>query len=138
MPIAVLGVDPGNTTGLALLSIEAHTPELARVAAEDFETTVSVIRDFVVTSTTGVAVERYTVGPQTLRKTRQPTAMWVIGVVMAVCQWAGVPCELQAPSDAKMAFRDERLHSLGLWTSSPHTRDATRHALLYARRNRLL
>ena len=43
--------------------------------------------------------------------------------------------ELQSASDAKAAVTDATLKSLGLyWVGMQHARDATRHAVLYARK----
>ena len=47
--------------------------------------------------------------------------------------------KLQNPSDAMLAFNDDRLNELGLFSSvrGPHARDALRHGLLYLRTAKL-
>ena len=81
-----------------------------------------------------VAIERFTITMATLRKSRQPRALWMTGAFMAWCTERQLTWALQLPADAKSAFSDDMLRSLGMWTTSPHSRDATRHALLLARR----
>jgi hypothetical protein len=58
--------------------------------------------------------------------------------ITAAFNYAGralpMPRLVHSASDAKKTVTDERLHRWGLWSTSPHTRDATRHAALVARK----
>lgn len=130
----VLGIDPGGTTGVAVLSVhEGRLVEQAHLRRagvyENLERLVGMADV--------VAIERFVISQRTLTKSRQMDAMYVVGAVEYVCSQRGVGFYLQLVSDAKAAFSDQMLRSLGLYSTNRHERDAIRHALLLARRLRL-
>lgn len=132
---AVLGIDPGGTTGIAVLEV----PSLRVLVAEEFDI-VGVFENLrhLVKSVDLVTVERYTISQRTLKMTRQSDALYIIGATMLVCLEEGVPMELESPTNAKNAFPNEMLKAHGVWHTSTHVKDAMRHALLAMRRHRVL
>lgn len=85
-----------------------------------------------------VSIERFTISARTLKLTRQPDALYLIGATMLVCHEENVPLELESPGNAKSAFPNEMLRLHGVWHRSRHVRDALRHTLLAMRRHHLL
>lgn len=133
----ILGVDPGGTTGIAV--IETNGLRLVDSRQLTQTDTVTYLYDLLVrrSLTYGVdqvAIERFTIAGRTLVRSRQTTALELIGVTKAMCQIAGVPATLQAPADAKNVWSDRRLQTTGIAAFGKHSRDALRHALLLAQR----
>jgi len=136
----ILGVDPGGTTGLCVLQWEgelparADTSAMAWAAQKDPETAEDVIYAAIAESEFGqlthVAIERFSIGPGTHKLTRSYDALYIIGLVRALCRWHDVELRLQQPASAKKAYTDDRLKELGYWFAGDHARDAIRHALL--------
>lgn len=127
----ILGIDPGETTGVAIMDFPGrllgHTAALS--LDEVFDTMQWLYLDVDL-----IAIERFTISMRTIRATRQHDAMYVIGWVLGLGRKMGIPVQLQNPADAKSTFPDHVLEELELRTSTTHVRDATRHALLAARR----
>ena len=131
----VLGVDPGGTTGLAIVDSDdwsVESMQLDQPAAFRWLYSCIVLE---LSNVDAVAIERYVVTARTARFSQQPTALEVIGATKAFCQFAEVGIELQAPADAKTAWFDDRLKAAGLWVAGTHARDATRHAAFFLQRH---
>ena len=132
----VLGIDPGGTTGAAVVvapGIVARPADLVYAQEFEFEAFLDALHEIIGLAEL-VAVERYTIGPRTIKFSRQPQALYAIGAIMAECRKSRVEMVLQNPADAKSAFSDGTLKLFGMHSPSPHVRDATRHALLACRR----
>lgn len=128
---AVLGVDPGGTTGIALLD----AGELKVLGYEQIPSTEPVwLREWV-RKASWVFVERYTISPGTVTRTRQSDAMYITGMLKLICAEEGRIMRLVNRSDSKHAFSNEALRELGLFNAvvGPHARDALRCALLGSR-----
>ena len=149
MDLVVLGVDPGKTTGLALvrwtdtgtapLSVEQTNWEAAADTCRNLLLTYGDVVPFV------VACERYTITMQTLKKTRQLEALYCIGGLITAVRWyGGVACRglhVQTPGDAKGVVTDALLRKLGWYDMTvgmDHARDALRHATLWLLKERRL
>lgn len=77
------------------------------------------------------SVERYTIGAQTLKKTRQPTALHVIGVIKKICADEEIHFVQYPPGDAKRLGSVALLKQLGLYLPGlDHANDALSHLLL--------
>ena len=134
MTETVLGVDPGGNTGLCLLRIGAHIePEVMDFGQVTWPQILGVAESWVVRCD-AVACERYTITQRTAQLTRQPEALYVIGMLYFLAEAAQVPMVLQSPADAKAAFSNDRLKELGLKVTGRHAKDALRHACLLVRR----
>lgn len=135
----ILGIDPGGVTGIILLDWAGElpaTPEDSRVVAqtqlnpddaEDF--IADLINDGKIDH---VAIEKFTIGPGTVKMSRQYDALYVIGAVRYMARTSGVDLLMQQPASAKNAYSDTWLRQLG-WhgkVAGRHARDALRHALL--------
>lgn len=134
----VLGVDPGGTTGLAVVDTDRRKIHLSE---SDPRATVAKLYESVCRSPDFdlIAVERFIITPRTAKITRQPDAMEIIGAIKAFAQVARrpTPVIMQDPGSAKTAWDNERLKVHGIYgpPSMGHARDAMRHAL-FAIQNR--
>jgi hypothetical protein len=122
-----VGVDPGDTTGIAFFdpltstfcSVEVHATEALRYLTD------------IVTGSSVVACERFTIGTGTARKSRSSHATNVIGALRELCQDRDVRFILRSASDAKSLATNELLQRAG-WhhRGKRHANDAARHTLL--------
>ena len=135
----ILGVDPGLTTGLALIEF---SPVKILVAAELDPDAVSqwvhaLLVDTESDPVVAIAIERFTITARTIKLSRQNDALEVIGAVKAMVTITGgtVLTATQTPSDAKSTWPTERLKLHDLNVKGGHARDALRHAMLYLQRN---
>jgi hypothetical protein len=140
----IIGIDPGGTTGVVLIRpatdnidvlTHMHLDGLRATQWVEAELTSHPDEDY------AVVVEQFTISPRTLTGSRAGSmeALYTIGSVRYVCFRCNKPVILQTPAAAKNALNDEVLKDLDLWkkVSGPHERDALRHALLYARTQRV-
>lgn len=133
----ILGVDPGGTTGLVVLDLDI--PAVIDYHQFNQEETVvylyMLLTNELEYTVDAVAIERFTIAGRTLTRSRQTTALEIIGVTKALCQLSETPLHLQTPADAKNVWSDERLKTAGISITGKHCRDALRHALLLAQRH---
>lgn len=134
-----VGVDPGPSTGLAIIrgdGFRAHIQQGTPSAVlDDF----SIRFPFLCTPAADVFVgcERFVVTEQTARNSSQPVPLQVIGIVEQLARLHGWTFKLQSPSDAKHFVNNTMLRETGLWTTgrdveqhdANDANDATRHAL---------
>lgn len=133
--VCVIGIDPGKRTGLVRLNIFAghirHTSfELEQVdVVPQLEGMLKVVDSAQID--TFIGVQRFTVNSSTHKKSRQPAASEVVGMVQELGRKYNVPVDVQAASTAAR-FKDDVLRRLGIHTVTRggHANDATRHALL--------
>jgi len=132
----LVGVDPGNVTGVAVWwdpdfydsSKRGRDVDVAEV--EDSTKVSAVIRRMLNGHRPHlILVERFT---QNARKTHQPTAGEVTGAVRSLAEELHCRCVYQAPSPAKKIGTTELLKQLDWWTPSrdDHGNSACRHILL--------
>lgn len=127
----VWAIDPGGTTGWACWSPDGG---LLNVGQSEFDQFVTMTHVGWQAGMPGIVVcERYTVTAETLRKSRQTTALEVIGWLRGLCVVGKSEFILQQPGDAKRFATDARLNFAG-WrqrTKLDHANDALRHLLLF-------
>ena len=122
----VMGVDPGGTTGWAVWD----DGEIAASGQSSFKDFVGVVIDWAVCTQT-VVCERFTISEHTLRKTRQPDALYVIGFLMGYAELEGYEVEL-SPTSAKAFATDDKLKAYGWWVPGQrHNNDARRHLMVW-------
>lgn len=136
--VVVFGVDPGKVTGVAVFWLGEfrgfHEVESARVG-EWLEGYCEVMRRdpkpiespwFV------FGVERYQVGGETLKKTRQPDAMLVTGAVQSLALKLHGGFLIQNASDAKKIGRPSALSRVPGWVRGvkDHKQDAASQAYM--------
>lgn len=139
----ILGVDPGLTTGVAIIEWEGTLPlsdETVRILTLD-----QVVFDDIglwiqstLPAVDHVAAERYQITARTAKLSRQYEALYVLGGLICRLQVMAVRGEvpdfhLAPASVAKTAWSNENLEGAGLYMPTVgrrHARDALRHALL--------
>lgn len=138
--LRIIGIDPGETTGIAVLHVYDGEVVVADALHHDSMQAPHWLHRMLglnFTGTTEVVIERFTISQRTLQGTRSGPmeTLYTIGALRYVCDQYGLAPFFQTPSQAKSAYSDETLRDLDLWprTSGPHERDALRHALLHAR-----
>lgn len=126
----VLAVDPGLTVGYATFDSDADNYEAYQCHKWPFLNWADPDQhkawfDIVV-------VERFTITPQTLKMSRQPHPIEVIGVLRWWCESTSTTLIEQTPSEAKSFMTNDRLKHLGLYEpGADHANDAVRHLALY-------
>jgi hypothetical protein len=145
MTIAILAVDPGKTSGIAMLTWGGGPDDKpALIVSEEatVETYASIIENAFLTAMFDsdkiiVVCERFVINQQTVRNSQAPYSLEQIGVLKHLCRvarFAPPPEEIkfQAPVDAKNMFPNPALKKLEIWHKGGegHALDAIRHALL--------
>jgi hypothetical protein len=141
----ILGVDPGGTTGIAIIDVPWDTkryepPPSTHLMDTQIEASWGTgpesvgwrIRDLIENYAPNlIVIEKFIITQQTVRFTRQPDALWVIGGVRFLADINGIPVHMQPASLAKTTWDSKRLTASG-WgkvVKQKHARDALRHAL---------
>lgn len=136
MNTAIIGVDPGLTTGIALLWGDRPSATLAQVQPEMVLTLVEALFRRTVDQGTGVAlaVERFVSGPRS-GKLATPTgasaAKQIIGELTGWAKATDVQLYLRSAGEVKPWATDTRIRGVCGWgfRGMPHGADALRHAL---------
>lgn len=141
----IMGVDPGGTTGIAIIDVPwdetryEPTPD-THLASMQIEASWGTgpdsvgwkMRDLIENYAPNlIVVEKFIITQQTVRFTRQPDALWIIGGTRFLADTLLIPVHMQPASLAKTAWDAKRLQSTG-WAKvvkQKHARDALRHAL---------
>jgi hypothetical protein len=136
----VLAVDPGKTSGVALLRKNDQTlgGEPSLVWSDELEwPQVGTRIEATLTSLYGkvdVVVERFTINKSTVAKTQAPWSLEIIGVIRWLA-WKSNAGEihLQEPGSTLRFVTNERIKALGMWHKggAGHAMDAIRHAVFY-------
>lgn len=129
----ILGIDPGERTGLAIYSPDQFTSfELHALDVLPFvRGWVTALTEQGRGSETHVAIERFSIHQGTGRKTRQPAALELGQQVRELCALRGAWCQLHDAATSKV-YDDALLRRLGGFhaTRDGHANDATRLVLL--------
>lgn len=138
----VYAVDPGLASGVALINTEAPPESLQMGSWEmDPEETEDATLAAVLAYRgydLHVVLERFTITPETGKKSQASWSLELIGSIKYICRTNGGPVPvLQTPADAKNFAPNPRLRALGLWHRGGHGHalDALRHAVLYSVKN---
>lgn len=133
----LLALDPGLTTGAVCIEWDGHTPcppPDCLVLAAQIE--YPVMPWWLTAQLDGddpmslLVIERFIINARTMKFTRQPEALHVIGGAMFLAALRGVPVREQSASDAKKIYPNARLKELRWRVTGDHARDALRHVLL--------
>lgn len=130
----VLALDPGLMTGVAVIGWDGKTPvptpdALVHTGEVPYDEMPEWFDRWIVRVNV-VAMERFVISIQTVKYSRQPEPLYVIGGVMFLSALRQVPVKLQDKAAAKSAYTNARLKELGWYVKGEHARDAVRHALL--------
>lgn len=143
--LRILGVDPGGTSGVALIDVpwdETRYEPSPNTHMFDCQIESSwgtgpqsvgwQMRDLIENYAPElIVIEKFIITQQTVRFTRQPDALWIIGGVRFLADTFMIPVHMQPASLAKTTWDSERLKDTG-WAKvvkQRHARDALRHAL---------
>ena len=141
----VLAIDPGKLTGLAWLHQEEGKIFLDDSQEASPDEIIEVIRPTLAEwaplehghPPLRLVVERFTINAMTAQKSQEAAwALETIGAVKQAARDAKYPLQAicwQKPSEAKSAFTNDKLKTLGLWHrgGEGHANDAIRHGSLY-------
>lgn len=140
----VLAIDPGKTTGLAWLNQEGGRITLENSYEANSDEIIEMIRPTLAgwkpsdgEAPLRLVVERFTITAMTAQKSQEASwALETIGAVKQAARDAEYPLLAicwQKPSEAKTAFTNDKLKTLGLWHrgGEGHALDAIRHGALY-------
>jgi hypothetical protein len=127
----IIGIDPGNVTGMAQYDTEHERPALFR--EEPYETVGLRLRqwfsykDVVGRQNIKVGCEKYVMTSGSGPKTSQPAALMTMGVVEDLCRWEGVDWNYYLSSTTKEKS-NALLRKIGWWTPTKdgHVNDAYR------------
>ena len=140
----LLALDPGHTTGVCLMH------EMPCFIGHDLRIDPSTVQMSTLTGHTAIWAFLNMHNPAILvseafrlyahkAENKINSGFLEVEMIGVIRLWAQLNNRLlheQMASEAKSAVLDERLQQLGLWSKSPHSRDATRHAVLYLRKKR--
>jgi hypothetical protein len=139
----IIGVDPGDSMGIfALRMEEKRAVRMHSLQGTVSEAVVWLEETLERLSKSGagvlVACERYTVTPETGKRSQQPTALQAIGTVKMFTERYGTRLVMQPPGDAKGIASNFLLKRLGFYTfpkevgqkDANDVNDAARHATL--------
>lgn len=130
---AVIGVDPGPTTGIAVLDIGDYSHALIQTTPDD---AAHIIRSYSGGSLLRIALERFVVRRRSGRSSAAEAGRItrdLVGALSVLEAELGVPVTQRSAAEVKPWASDARLRAAGLWPSGmPHARDAGRHALFTA------
>lgn len=134
----VVGVDPGDSTGVAIFKdgefVSAHQgPPGDMITLVEF-----IVKKVAGNDSCCVAVERFVQGGR-VAHSHQPVAQQVVGAVVSLCEKYGIPTTMQGPADARAVASNDTLRAMGLWQTkndvdrqdANDANSAVRHALLY-------
>ena len=134
----VIAVDPGLTTGWAALYPDGEFRSGETKGPYEFLRTVHrLVSDGAFSWQ--LVVERYTITPETIKKSRQTDALEIIGALKYFARHYNAGWAMQMPSEAKAFATDAKLRRVGWYQQGlGHANDASRHLLCYAVRNKLI
>lgn len=128
----IMGIDPGNVTGIAMYRVRALLPLLtAEVNADEVGAYVRHYLDYSVPKDelVRVRVEKYTITPGI--RTPQPAALEVMGVVKDITRQRALPLSWSNPTTSKNSYPDGVLRKIKWYrrTKDGHANDAMRQVL---------
>lgn len=136
----IIAVDPGKTTGFAVIHYDGTAPVLATSGEFTQFEFGKVFGDMLASARKTddiieIVCERFIINAQTVKNSQAPFSLEQIGIMKYLTFSNGFDPDkiyFQSPSDAKKLFPNEALKKLGFWYSGGggHAQDAMRHGLL--------
>lgn len=135
--LTVLAIDPGKMTGWATWWCGSFS-----AGQDDRDHFLPRVEVFLRAARSGgvdphIAIERFVIGPATLKNSQQTDALEIIGAVKYIATLHKATVDMQTPADAKRFATDARLKRLELYKGSKfdHANDATRHLVVWLARH---
>lgn len=140
MSTLIVGVDPGQTTGIAtLLSLDVTPDENPQLIQCTHGVALQIVRGLLDNAWVDrrvLAIERFVVGPRSSRSSSPKAGVVtreLIGLLQMLGEGRGALVVQRSASDVKPWATDKRLSAAGLLVKGmPHAADAARHALYSA------
>lgn len=134
----VIAVDPGLTTGWAVLYPDGEFRSGETKGSFAFLKTVyGLLRDRAFDW--HIVCERYTITPETIKKSRQTDALEIIGTLKFLTTYYDAGWSMQNPSEAKNFATDAKLRRVRWYRQGlGHANDASRHLLCYAVNHKMI
>jgi hypothetical protein len=141
--VIIAAVDPGKVSGVCLVEFRDVSQRIDAITSPDCALLGSAELEFpeilgrceeTIPQADQVAMEKFTITPQTGKNTQAPWSLRVEGIVMAIALRSCTTATLQTPADAKSLVNNDLLRCLRLWHrgGAGHANDALRHAVLLA------
>jgi len=131
----LLAVDPGETTGVTVISAGVHHCDLViqdQLTTWPIEQAVhNFTNEFQISLPTHVVFESYYVYSWRLQehKFNEVPTIQIIGCLKTLCIQRGIPYDSQNAQTGKAFFTDDMLKKLNMYyEGQPHARDSLRHA----------
>ncbi len=136
----VLGIDPGNTTGIAIIRYENGSFNLQR--SEIIRDHLNMWHLLYEINIDRIVMESFHLYENRARAQVNSSfyTVEVIGIVKLWCQIHDCPLKLQTAQYGKSVWDDKHLKKFGLWPTGPnarHERDAIRHVATNLKLHRL-
>lgn len=138
MALLILGIDPGRTTGLALLSINEKRATL--VEAQESKDMTAIEYNWLLVKADYIICEDFKVRPM---KARKGNFDWsdmetprVLGSIRTLSKLLGKDVVLQQPTIKPMGYGFAHLHYIA-GKKGLHIEDAAAHAMYFAVKNNL-
>lgn len=148
-PCYVIGLDPGDSTGLFIIIVGPSSAIRFRASQGDPTSQLELLEHRLEAARAQdadahIACERYTVSARTGKLTQQSTPQRVIGRVETLAEKFDATFTLQSPGDAKAFCSNELLRRIGFWSKpsdvgcrdANDVNDAARHAVLMLAKTR--
>lgn len=134
----ILAVDPGLTTGFVWRDHDGSLT-FGQARREPFLDFVLMMLEKA-EHPTHIVYEKFTITMQTIKKSRETTALEIIGVLKWLASQHGCSIESQTPAEAKSFATDARLKASGMWSGAvnDHANDAARHLFVHMAKRRMI
>ena len=131
-PHVIVGVDPGGTTGFAVYVPQTRTFRSWQAGPDEITTNLDAIIAAYGGNEILFACERFLIGTNTAKRTRQNDALEIIGTIKNYCKaQKAVVFNLQNAAEAKHLGSRDHLRHIGWWNSRMrHANDAAKQILL--------
>lgn len=131
----IITIDPGVASGLCVvdyISGEQAFEIVEQGELNQFDTCAWLEAYLEEGPVESVICETFTITQRTLKLSRQPASLEIIGAARYLTLKQCGKFLMQSPADAKRFSTDKRLKACGLWhsTKGGHANDAARHMML--------
>ena len=129
----IMGVDPGVTTGVAVLAVDFKAQEIKSVGVEEVTSYVKLV-EIIKHERPGLIVcEEFVLyeGKRQVQSYSNFPASKREGVVEYACELCDIPLRLVRAAERSQFKPPRMLRWLGLWHPSRHVKDAIAHVLAH-------
>lgn len=124
-----IGVDPGLATGVVGWA-DGKIVFAEQLTVEEVYQNLQTWAETTEGNQVHIQCEWFTISQRTVRTAVQYESLHLIGAIQYQAFISGWTLAYTNPADVKGRFPDPALRKAGLWHTSDHVRDATRHLLV--------